>query len=145
MDLFLEQTLLWIYRLISCSLGRIHDKTVSTKNEKAISCVPQAPCKQTQHCWMLHAASVWTPCCMLLPVVSLLRKVWNQSKLWSYVGTCCVRLLFCTLLGVVASVSTLLYESVPSNNILQRPFQYMFLRNSRGEVERSIKSIHFGQ
>ena len=25
-----------------------------------------ATCKRTQHCWMLHAASVCTPCCMLL-------------------------------------------------------------------------------
>ena len=24
------------------------------------------PCKRTQHCWMLHVASVCTPCCMLL-------------------------------------------------------------------------------
>ena len=29
----------------------------------------KAFCKQTQHCWMLHAASVCTPCCMLLGVV----------------------------------------------------------------------------
>ena len=29
----------------------------------------QAPCKRTQHCWMLHVASVCTPCCMLLDVV----------------------------------------------------------------------------
>ena len=28
----------------------------------------------SQHCWMLHVASVCTPCCMLL------RKVWNQSN-----------------------------------------------------------------
>ena len=29
-----------------------------------------APCKRTQHCWMLHFASVCTPCCMLLDVVA---------------------------------------------------------------------------
>ena len=35
---------------------------------------PKAPCKWTQHCWpttwMLHVASVCTPCCMLLDVVA---------------------------------------------------------------------------
>ena len=30
----------------------------------------QAPCKRTQHCGMLHVASVCTPCCMLLDVVA---------------------------------------------------------------------------
>ena len=30
----------------------------------------KAPCKRTQHCWMLHGASVCTPCCMLLDVVA---------------------------------------------------------------------------
>ena len=30
----------------------------------------KAPCKRTQHCWMLHVASVCTPCCMLLNVVA---------------------------------------------------------------------------
>ena len=34
-----------------------------------------APCKRTQHCWMLHVASVCTPCC------TLFRKVWN-SYFW---------------------------------------------------------------
>ena len=36
----------------------------------------KAPYKRTQHCWMLHVASVWTSCCMLLHVV----------------GSCCIRL-----------------------------------------------------
>ena len=31
--------------------------------------ISKAPCKGTQHCWMLHLASVCTPCCMLLCVV----------------------------------------------------------------------------
>ena len=30
----------------------------------------KAACKRTQHCWMLHVASVSTPCCMLLDVVA---------------------------------------------------------------------------
>jgi len=30
----------------------------------------KAPCKRTQHCWMLHVASVCIPCCMLLDVVA---------------------------------------------------------------------------
>ena len=30
----------------------------------------KAPCKRTQHCWMLHVVSVCTPCCMLLDVVA---------------------------------------------------------------------------
>ena len=29
----------------------------------------------SQHCWMLHVASVYPPCCMLLYVVVLLGKV----------------------------------------------------------------------
>ena len=34
------------------------------------------PANNSQHCWMLHVASVCTPCCMLLRVV----------------GSCCIRL-----------------------------------------------------
>ena len=30
----------------------------------------KAPCQRTQHCWMLHVASVCTPCWMLLRVVA---------------------------------------------------------------------------
>ena len=30
----------------------------------------KAPRKRTQHCWMLHVASVCTPCCMLLLFVA---------------------------------------------------------------------------
>ena len=29
----------------------------------------KSPVQRTQHCWMLHVASVCTPCCMLLSVV----------------------------------------------------------------------------
>ena len=35
---------------------------------KSVDESPIAPCKRTQHCWMLHVASVCTPCCMLLDV-----------------------------------------------------------------------------
>ena len=38
----------------------------------------KAACKRTQHCWMLHFVSVCTPCCMLLSVVELLRKILNR-------------------------------------------------------------------
>ena len=31
---------------------------------------PKAPRKRSQHCWMLHVASVCTTCCMLLGVVT---------------------------------------------------------------------------
>ena len=54
----------------------------------------KAPCEPTQHCWpstpqhcwMLHVASVCTPCCVLVRVVAccweLLCKVWNRSNFW---------------------------------------------------------------
>ena len=29
----------------------------------------KAPCQRTQHCWLLHVASVCTPCCLLLRIV----------------------------------------------------------------------------
>ena len=31
--------------------------------------ISKAPCKGTQHCWMLHLTSVCTPCCTLCRVV----------------------------------------------------------------------------
>ena len=40
----------------------------------------KAACKRTQHCWMLHVASVCTPCCMLLDVV---RQSLKPVKLFS--------------------------------------------------------------
>ena len=43
-------------------------KSIFTKCSKV-------PCKPTQNCWILHVASVCTPCCMLLRVV----------------GTCCAK------------------------------------------------------
>ena len=35
----------------------------------------------SQHCWMLHVASVCTPCCMLLRVVGSLKPVKRLSQL----------------------------------------------------------------
>ena len=34
-------------------------------------CLSKALCKRTQHCWMLHVASVCTACCMLLRCCSV--------------------------------------------------------------------------
>ena len=44
------------------------------------STLSKAPCKRPQHCWMLHDASVCTPCCMLLRVVG---SYWNRSAYWT--------------------------------------------------------------
>ena len=59
------------------------------------------PCKRTQHCWMLHVASVCTPCCMfgccrakfetgltLSPVQTDSTLLANNSNI---VASCCVR------------------------------------------------------
>ena len=59
----------------------------------------------SNHCWMLHVASVSTPCCMLLRLVGSLKraKLFATSKrtqqlqtmLGVYIGQqCCVRLLY---------------------------------------------------
>ena len=41
----------------------------------------KAPCKRTQHCWMLHVAPVCTPCCMLLRVVGVVAQSLKPVKL----------------------------------------------------------------
>ena len=57
----------------------------------------------SQHCWMLHVASVCTPCCMLLDVVAqslkpvkLLAPCKRTQHCWlttpNIVGSCCARL-----------------------------------------------------
>ena len=57
----------------------------------------------SQHCWMLHVASVCTPCCILLDVVAqslkpiiLLAPCKRTQHCWlttlNIVGSCCVRL-----------------------------------------------------
>ena len=43
---------------------------ISKRNAEFFFVISKAPCKRTQHCWMLHVASVCTPCCMLLDVVA---------------------------------------------------------------------------
>ena len=39
--------------------------------------------KNSQHCWMLHVASVCTPCCMLLDVVACCCAKFETGKLFS--------------------------------------------------------------
>ena len=94
------------------------------------STLSKAPCKRPQHCWMLHDASVCTPCCMLLRVVgsycpqfeSELRANGrnNSQNCWANnVGSCYARvgrgvqtdattpnIVGPTILRVVASVCT---------------------------------------
>ena len=55
----------------------------------------KAPCKRTQHCWMLYVA-----CCVFLGVVA--QSFWN----WSSSAPCKRTQIFSTMLGVVASVCT---------------------------------------
>ena len=44
--------------------------TLRGSNEEDWGGRTKAPCIWTQHCWMLHVASVCTPCCMLLDVAA---------------------------------------------------------------------------
>ena len=60
----------------------------------------------SQHCWMLHVASVCTPCCFIVACCcELLRKVWNQHFFFSVINERCATMLdlfaqlFTTLLG----------------------------------------------
>ena len=48
--------------------------------------------KNSQHCWMLHVASVCTPCCMLLNVVGQSLKPVKLSAPGKRTQYCCVRL-----------------------------------------------------
>ena len=38
----------------------------------------KAPCKWTRDCWMLHVASICTPCCILLCVFGSCCAVWTE-------------------------------------------------------------------
>ena len=40
----------------------------------------KAPCKRTQHCWMLHVRSVSKPCCMLLDVVACFGRKFENGQ-----------------------------------------------------------------
>ena len=53
--------------MTSYALRGDRKKSSGQNNDPGVS---QAPSKQTQHCWMLHVASVCTPCCMLLRVAA---------------------------------------------------------------------------
>ena len=44
-------------------------------------------CKRAQHCWMLHVASVCTPCCMLLSVVGSCLAKFATVETFSYLQT----------------------------------------------------------
>ena len=44
-------------------------------------------CKRAQHCWMLHVASVCTPCCMLLSVVASCLAKFATGETFSYLRT----------------------------------------------------------
>ena len=50
------------------SLPSLHNYNMELFN--FMFCGMYDPCKRTQHCWMLHVASICTPCCMLLDVVA---------------------------------------------------------------------------
>ena len=57
---------------VPLTFGRLHHIIKKTDFKLVVIKVwsSEAPCKRTQHCWMLHVASVCTPCCMLLDVVA---------------------------------------------------------------------------
>ena len=49
--------------------------------------LPSAACKRTQHCWMLHVASVCTPCCVLLNGVACCCAKFETGQTFSPVQT----------------------------------------------------------
>ena len=63
----------------------------------------------SQHCWMLHVESIWTPCCMLLHVLGVvvqslkLVKLFRASCKWKQQRT--LNIVGPTMLGVVVGVS----------------------------------------
>ena len=108
----------------------LNRSTVSTLLGKATH-------KRTQHFWMLHVASVCTPCCMLLRIV----------------GSCCIRLhttanteattpnsVGPTMLGVV-TVRLQLAKSVYSNNAFHQT-RLCPLLDSRGPHASSAVKIN---
>ena len=66
----------------------------------------KAPWKRTQHCWMLHGASVCTPCFMLLHVVGSCCRKFETGQTSSYMQT------DATTPNYVASVCTGLKQKI---------------------------------
>ena len=64
-----------IFQFCWQTLSLKEESRVSTRLNQYLTKCSKVPCKRTQHCWMLHVASVCPPCCMLLRVV----------------GTCCAK------------------------------------------------------
>ena len=60
------------WRWVPLTFGRLHHIIKKTDFKLAVIKVwsSEAPCKRAQYCWMLHVASVCTPCCMLFRVVA---------------------------------------------------------------------------
>ena len=76
----------------------------------------KAACKRTQHCWMLHVASLCTPCYMLLDVVNRFCAKFETGQTFSPVQTDAT--LLALLLGVVASVCTLCKKKISLKKIM---------------------------
>ena len=52
------------------TLSLKEESSVSTRLNQYLTKCSKGPCKRTQNCWMLHVASVCTPCCILLRVAA---------------------------------------------------------------------------
>ena len=64
--------------MLDSAIHRINHYPADKRNENQLRCpldwglhrvIAKASSKRTQHCWMLHVASVCTPCCKVLGVV----------------------------------------------------------------------------
>ena len=60
----------WDPNISAAKISPVSEKSRRHWNSLRSRYDPKAPSKRTQHCWMLHVASVCTPCCMLLDVVA---------------------------------------------------------------------------
>ena len=86
------------------------------------------PCKRTQHCWMLHLASVCTPYCMLLDVVAQslkLVKLFSQQLL--------TFLLFCDRRSVAQQCWIRLHSS--SNIVGATHANYAWITKTRAPAK----------
>ena len=74
--------------------------------------ISKAPCKRTRHCWMLHVASVCTPCCMLLGVVAQSLKLvkrwaaWKRKKNASSFSKFFLRFFVCCISCHIGQINT---------------------------------------